>query len=255
MLQSTASAVRTPRRALPTVLLLTLSLPGCLVNRVVEVKEQFCDFNSNFQLAFADSASLQMENPVLLASDILWLADAEPTRSHGTDKGWLMRFVVEEDVAEPDPSREWGFDLLFDRDGEDFRLSRIELDTRFNRFINTTNLDADTLAESARAVCNTGLNFASTQVELHLDGQHRQALPSRAELIELAGEAHEHVDGGSGWVYRYRLKGATGHGPAAQFTIWFDETGERPFKMESRYARYLGEADFASNTLRLSIDL
>jgi hypothetical protein len=255
MLHNNAPSGRAPRWLLPTALLLTLSLPGCLVNRVVEVKEQFCDFDSNFQLVFAETASLQMDNPVLLASDILWLADAEPTRSHETEGGWLMRFVVEEDVAVPEPSREWGFNLLFDRGDDAYRLSRIELDARFNRFVNSANLDPASLAESAQTVCDTGLSFASTTVEMELDEQHRQVLPSRRELIELAGEPHERIDGKTGWVYRYRLKGATRSGPAAQFTVWFDGEDERPVKMETRYARYLGEANFASNTLRLSIDL
>ena len=58
---------------------MALVLNGCLINRMVEVKEQFCEFDSNFSLDFAEPASFNMHHPVLLDRDILWLSDAEPT--------------------------------------------------------------------------------------------------------------------------------------------------------------------------------
>ena len=45
---------------------LALSLNGCLINRVAEVKGQFCDFDSNFELVFAESADFNFNSPVLL---------------------------------------------------------------------------------------------------------------------------------------------------------------------------------------------
>jgi hypothetical protein len=58
---------------------LVLSVPGCLLNRVITVKEQMCDFETNFVFRFDDTAELRFLHPILLDSDIVWLAGAEPS--------------------------------------------------------------------------------------------------------------------------------------------------------------------------------
>ena len=56
------------RRALRVVYRATLTcvtafaLSGCLLNRMVELKDQFCDFDSNFSLQFEDSVEFYFQS-------------------------------------------------------------------------------------------------------------------------------------------------------------------------------------------------
>ena len=75
---------------------LTLTLGGCLFNRVLEVRSQFCDFESNFAVDFNGSASLKFAQPVLLSEDITWLLDATPTLERRENGRLEMSFVFEE---------------------------------------------------------------------------------------------------------------------------------------------------------------
>jgi hypothetical protein len=86
-----------------TVGCLALGLSGCFINRVVEVRDQMCDFDSNFSLQFADSANFNIYNPVLLDKDILWIAGASPTTMTSTENEWSMVFVLEKSGPDSRP--------------------------------------------------------------------------------------------------------------------------------------------------------
>ena len=84
---------------------LVAPLSGCLVNRVVEVRDQFCEFDSNFTIDAENLTAFDFHRPILLDSDILWLAGATPTEISRDADGLSMLYVIEKvsDIPEPGP--------------------------------------------------------------------------------------------------------------------------------------------------------
>ena len=234
---------------------LTIALSGCLFNRVMEVRQQFCDFDSNFSVEFTESVTLHLAHPVILEKDILWLAGAEPTSVTRTGDLVTMVFVIEEDLPVPDPAQDIGFELDFARIGDDFGLTQIRMDPKLSTVLNPENIDRESLLNSADNICQTGLSFGSRSVEFDLDDQDLEQLPSRTEALAIMGPPHSLVDEGAGWTWQYRLKGHNESNNSARFTVWFDETSQKPLRMESQYARYRTNADFIAKKVSMNVEL
>jgi len=58
------------------LLLLTSLMSACLLTRVYEFKSQFCDYPRYFDLQVGEVIALNMRQPVLLDSDMIWLMGA-----------------------------------------------------------------------------------------------------------------------------------------------------------------------------------
>lgn len=234
---------------------LSIGVSGCLVNRVMEVKQQFCDFDSNFTIDFSESPGVHFTHPVILDKDILWLAGADPTSVIRSNEQLNMFFIIEEDVPVPNPDNEIGFELEFTLLGDDFKLKQVRLDPKLNGIFNPDYLDRESILASAQEICQTGLGFGSRSVELDLSDRDIDELPSRMEALELMGPPHALVDGGNGWTWRYRMKGDTSGDNGAQFTVWFDENSQKPLRMESQYAKYRTKADFIAKKVSMNVEL
>jgi len=234
---------------------LLLGLHGCLINRVVEVRDQFCDFEEHFEVRFADRPSVHMRQPVLLDSDVTWLVGTAPTQTASIPGGLIMTYEIEEAVPEPDPGRDISVEFRFDLLNGEFRLSEISMDPKLDAILNREFLDKETLLESAENICRTGWTFGSTSVELDITDQELELLPNRRELVELLGPPHALTDAGAGWVYEYRLKEIPDSDKIARFTVWFDDLGQKPVRMESSYARYRTSADFVAKKMSMNVEL
>ena len=237
------------------VFALPVLLSGCLFNRVVEVKQQACAFDENFELQFSDQPKIIMKQPVLLHKDILWMAGVDATSTEETADGLLLTFEAEEDVAEPNPANNVRVDFAFNKYDDEYRLHEIRLDPKVSQFFNETYLDPETIAEAADNACNTGLGLGMTGMEMDLSAKEIAMLPTRSEVLRIAGPPQAISADGAGWEYRYRMKGQPGDDPIAQFTIWFDEGEEKPRRMESRYSRYEARADLETMKVSMNIDL
>lgn len=246
------TAVRLLRFLVPATL--SLGLTGCLFDRVLDVKEQACEFDENFDLQFVDGPAILLKNPVLLDRDVVWIAGADPTRTVKNAEGLLMSFEIEEDVAEPDPANDLRIDFEFMLSGDEYRLSKILLDPKLGLVFNEGYLDDETLSEAASDVCDTGLGFGMTSIEMPIPEDDFEWVPSRPEILELAGPPHAIAKGGDGWTYRYRMKGGAGEG-AARMTVWFDDQGQSPVRFESRYSRYRAVVDLEEWVVSMNIEL
>ena len=109
---------------------LALTLNGCLINRVVEVRDQFCDFDANFEFEFDVSSGFVFKNPVLLEKDIIWLAGAPPTRSVRSDDHLSMIYVIEK--VSGGPEEDFFVELEFDRMADEFKLMNVRFDPAFS---------------------------------------------------------------------------------------------------------------------------
>lgn len=203
---------------------LALSLNGCLITRVVEVKEQFCEFDSNFSLEFAESAGFNIHNPVLLDKDIIWIAGAEPTEQYQNEDQLRMVFVLEKALPEPRPEDEIRVELTFDLIEGKYRLANVQFDPLMNTIINPEFLDEKAINTATQTLCDTGWSFASTTVEMDISGQDLDELPNRQEILDWLGPPLERNEKEDSFSYEYRLKGSEADPVVASFTVWFDES-------------------------------
>jgi len=234
---------------------LALGLSGCLFNRAAEVKNQFCDFDSNFNLEFAQSAEFQFHHPVMLDKDILWLTASDPTEILVSGNKKQMVFIMEKSGTAPDLSTDIRVELEFDRLDEQFRLARIRFDPKLNAMMNPDVIDREAIEAGSRMMCDTGYSLRSKEVELDLSGQSFDELPSRQEILELLGPPLEHDPVGGSFSYEYRLKGSEDDPFNTRFTVWFDDSGERLARMESRYSHFHTSTDFLNKKMRVQLKM
>ena len=86
----------TPHLALILILLLT---SGCVLVRMLKVKNQLNDFDKNFDLHDKRGLTLVFKNPVLGSNDIEWLMKGEPSANKKIEKGELWTYVFEKTVC------------------------------------------------------------------------------------------------------------------------------------------------------------
>ena len=256
-LGATNNKNQTGRRLLlgSAVCCMSLGLSGCFINRVVEVRDQMCDFDSNFSLQFADSANLNFHSPVLLDRDILWIVGASPTMMTNTQDDLSMVFVLEKSGPNPRPEDEIRVDLKFDRIDDQYKLMNVRFDPKFNAMINPDFLDKAALDSATQTLCETGLSFASTRMEIDISDQDLDELPNRAEILDSLGPPLKADEGNRSFTYEYRLKGDNSSPMKARFTVWFDETGEKLARMDSEYSHFRTSADFINKKMLLKVKI
>jgi hypothetical protein len=235
--------------------LTAVSAGGCLVNRVVEVRGQVCAFEDHFDIDLADSATITFREPVLLASDVQWLAGASPTHTYSSGSGVTLVFEIEKLGAMPGSDPEFWLAADFrDVDGEQL-LERLRIDPALVALLGPELPDQDVLAAAAGEACHGMPGLLSRSFSLSITEEDLALLPSRAELFAWLGEPLV-SDVETGRVeYAYRLKNLDAVPPTARLSIWYDISGTRPLRMESEYSRFFGEADFESLTLTMNIEL
>lgn len=119
---------------------------------------------------------------------------------------------------------------------------------------NESFLDDESHLSAAQEVCDAGLAPSISGMDIDISEEEIAMLPTRQEVIDLAGPPHALSEDKAGWVYGYRLKG-NGDDGNAQLTVWFDPEGQQPIRFESRYSRYWTVADLESKKLSMDIDL
>ena len=234
---------------------MALGLSGCFINRAIEVQDQICDFDSNFSLQFGDSAKFNFHSPVLLDRDILWIAGASPTVMTSTEDQLSMLFVLEKSGPNPRPEDEIRVDLNFDRVDDQYKLMNVRFDPKFNAVINPEFLDKAALDSATQTLCETGLSFASTRMEIDISDQDLDELPNRAEILDSLGPPLEADERNDSITYEYKLKGDELSPMKARFTVWFDETGEKPARMDSEYSHFRTSADFINKKMLMMVKI
>ena len=238
-----------------TACCLALCLNGCLINRVAVVKEQFCDFDSNFSLMFAGSADFSFHSPVLLDKDVRWIAGTSPTRMNKTGAEMSMVFILEKAGPDPRPEDEITLELKLHRIGDDYKLKKVRFDPKLNAMINADFLDEATLDSAARNLCESGWSLASRSMDIDISDRDLDELPHRTEILGWLGSPFEKDENENSLTYEYRLKNNDPDPKRVRFTIWFDSAGEKPLRMESQYSRYRSSADFVDKKMSMRVNI
>jgi hypothetical protein len=232
---------------------LALSLNGCLINRVVEVRDQFCDFDTNFEFEFDESTGFVFKNPVMLEKDIIWLAGAPPTKSIRSDDHLSMIYVVEK--VSGGPGEDFFVELGFERMADEFKLMNVRFDPAFSTVINQEFLDRDTIESAAQNFCETGWTYATRNLDLDISDQDLEELPGRLEILDWLGPPLVNNEKEDSFYYEYRLKSDQPDPVTASFTVWFDETTDKPARMSSRYSRFETNTDFIEKKMSMRVTL
>ena len=228
----------------------TLLLSGCILFRIYDFKEQFCDYQANFELSVDDDIELRMLNPVLLDSDVVWLLGAEPTRREQRGAELDLVYVVEKDL--PVTSDEYAIPvrLRFVKDDGEFFLSAGVIDKNLGSMI-TPGLIDETVAHT----CDSETSIADSNVTVDLSDLDPDAVPNRADIEEALGKPMQRFDDGRGVLYRFRLRDARPGTQKSFARIWYAADGERVERVQFRYLRYELDADFVAGVGVISIDL
>jgi len=234
---------------------LVLGLSGCLVNRAAEVKNQFCDFDSNFSLRFAESAEVDFHHPVMLDRDVLWLADADPTETIISGNEKRMIFVMEKSGPNPNPVDDIRVELRFDLLDSKYRLAKIQFDPKLNAMMNPDVMDRASIEAGSKLMCETGYSLASTEVEFDLSGQSFDDLPKRQEILDLLGSPFELDPVSGSLTYEYHLRGNQDDPLKTRFTVWFDDSGQNLARMESRYSHFQTTTDFLQKKMLVQLKM
>jgi hypothetical protein len=235
--------------------LVTLGLSGCFINRAAEVQDQFCDFDSNFSLQFAESANFNFHNPVLLDKDILWIAGASPTHIEKNADDLSMLFVLEKAGPNPVAEDDIQVELKFDQIDEKYKLMNVRFDPKLNTLINPEMLDEATIDTATRNMCELGWSFASTKIVMDISDHNLDELPSRTEFLEWLGPPLESDEESGSFTYEYLLKGEESDRMTARFTVWFDDSGDKPVRMDSEYSHFLTSTDFVKKKMMMKVKI
>jgi len=237
-----------------------LTLSGCLLTRVSVVKNQFCEFDSNFTLSMDGGMEFLFHDPVLLDSDILWLSASEPSEIIREGDFMAMNWVIEKVRPVPDPASDVEIRLNFIRNEDRFKLAQVRFDEKLSAVTGAGSIDPELMETAINNVCNAGLSLASTRMKMEISERDIERLPSREEMFEQFGDPTETIEPGQVYAYEYRVKPNPDMpqqkpGKTARVLVWFDPDGEKPIRMESHYSRYRTEADFLNREWLLKVEI
>mgnify|MGYP001819884242 FL=1 len=184
------------------LLILCAQLSGCMLNRVYAFKRQFCDYRANFTLVVDDGVTLQMHNPVLFDTDVVWLVGAKPTTWGKNGNRVEMLYVVEKDLPAPDPEYAIPLRLLFS-EGGDRLLSAGMIDKNLSAMI-TPGLIEETVAHA----CKSETSVLAKNVTFDLSELDRADIPDRGQILDALGPPQQTLKHERVMIYRFRLQGA-----------------------------------------------
>jgi len=242
------------------MLLISLLLPGCLLDRFLVMREQACDIEKYVSIDAGTSIEIALNEPVLIENDLYLIMDAQPTSRLQTENGLLVNYVFEplhasnEEQLNP-ADLEIQLSFLFVTVDDTFRLAEIstgELPFVFNE---ENLMSMENLTALSSQVCGIAINPFKRSYELELDPQMLAALPDRQMAIDWFGAPVDSLQNGSQLVYEYRLKGVTDGGPVARITASFDVEDNRLVIVETSFTRYRANLDVQSAEMQVGFQL
>ena len=204
------------------LLILCLGVGGCRLFRFLEVKGQLGNFSENFSVSDHDGLRLSFKNPALLAEDIAWLMVYSPpvkTRVSRDTELWVY------DLMKKYPGRKTesgNFDLAMGMKLCRGKLCEVVFPERLTKYINK-----EVLGKVMGSVGSAEVKKFKKTSTAAVKSLEDKEIPSLSEVIEILGRPYGKLneDGGSVFVYKYRLREKTPEGKYIMFRLLlsFDE--------------------------------
>ncbi len=207
---------KTPHLALILILLLT---SGCVLVRMLKVKNQLNDFDKNFDLHDKRGLTLVFKNPVLGSDDMVWLMKGEPSGRGKIEKGELWTYVFEKQyVASKD--EEGDYDIPVVMVMEYGKLAEMSFPERFLK-----NLSISLLRKMFISMGNADVSKLRKSASSKFQGKDASEIPTAENVVETLGKPYsiENFGEESKYSYIYYLKKPEG------------DTGKKNFKFDMEF--------------------
>jgi hypothetical protein len=232
--------------------LLVVVLPGCALNRMYEVKQQFCDFDGNFSYSLGTQPEFVFHRPLILAKDVKTILGYDPTTVFADGNSVVHRYVIEKVTLDAIPGETYTFDLKYQADGKKKRLQSIQLPPELAAVDYEAFSDPIAVSQAANEVCGASIASLFQSMEEDIDPRHLQNLPDRHELVSTLGAPTRESEEERALIYEYRISGDSAQENVLNMVVWFDEEGIKPVRMESRHRQMLSEANFEQGKIRFA---
>ncbi|GBD38812.1 hypothetical protein HRbin37_01072 [bacterium HR37] len=185
--------MRLPRKSLFFLLCITFS--GCVYLRFLEVKRQFANFGSYFQIEEKGGITLVFLKPVLLSEDIAWLMGGKPIYEKKTEEETVWKYVFKKQP--PNLDRE-DFNIPLFLFFKNNRLVRVSFPERFLKYFSKP-----LLAKMLGSVGSAEVSKLSRKITSGVKIEDYSMIPRREHFIEVMGSPSSIKALSSGYLLTY----------------------------------------------------
>ena len=199
--------------------LIISSLSSCVFVRMIKVKNQLNDFDTNYDLNDERGLTLVFKNPVLLTDDVIWLMKGSPVSVERIDEGELWTYVFQKQyTASQDEGDAYDIPILMVI--EDGKLTEVTFPERFLK-----NLSIPLLKKMLTSMGNADVSKLGRSASSKFSGDDPAEIPTSDNIIETLGVPYviEESGGNSKLSYLYYLENSEGNADKdnLNFELWF----------------------------------
>jgi len=199
--------------------LIIITLSSCIFVRMIKVKNQLNDFETNFDLNDERGLTLVFLNPVLLTDDVIWLMKGGPVSVEMIDEGELWTYVFQKQhTVSQDEGDAYDIPILMVI--EDGKLAEVTFPKRFLK-----NLSIPLLKKMLASMGNADVSKFRRSASSKYIGKDPTEIPTSDNVMETLGVPYEVEDLGenSKLSYLYYLEDSDGSANKGNlnFELWF----------------------------------
>ncbi len=183
-------------------LLFVVSLTGCVYLRLLKVKRQLNDFETNFELRDQNGLKFVFKNPVLISNDIIWLMKNDPLSRKKTEGGENWVYVLEKRYSDENAEKlNYDIPILFYV--SDDKLVEITFPERFLK-----NLSKPLLIKMLGSMGKSKISKSTRSAGTEFKGSNPDEIPKKRYIISVLGKPYrdETTDHSQRFTYLYDLK-------------------------------------------------
>jgi len=196
-----------------------ITLSSCVYVRMMKVKNQLNDFETNFDLNDERGLTLVFLNPVLLTDDVIWLMKGGPVSVEIIDEGELWTYVFQKQhTASQDEGDTYDIPILMLI--ENGKLTEVTFPKRFLK-----NLSIPLLKKMLTSMGNADVSKLRRSASSKFSGNDPTEIPTSDNVIETLGTPYEieQLEENSKLSYLYYLEDSEGNADKdnLNFELWF----------------------------------
>lgn len=199
--------------------LIVITLSGCILFRMLEVRDQLNDFEANFDLNDNRGLNLVFKNPVLLSDDVIWLMKGSPVYVKPEGEGQLWTYVFQKQYTTSEDEKN-AYDITILMVMKDDKLTEVSFPERFLK-----NLSIPLLKKMLASMGNADISKLRKSASSKYTGDDPSEIPTSDNVIETLGIPYKVEDLGenSKLEYLYYLEDAQGNASKdnLNFELWF----------------------------------
>ena len=194
-------------------------LSGCIFVRMLNVKDQLNDFDTNFDLNDERGLTLVFNNPVLLSDDVIWLMKGSPGSVESIEQGDMWTYVfVKQHLTSHEEGNAYDIPILMVMN--DDKLTEITFPERFLQ-----NLSIPLLKKMLASMGNADVSKFKRSARSQYEGEDASEIPTSDNVVETLGAPYEIETGNenSKLSYLYYLEDTQGNATSDNLNLelWF----------------------------------